>query len=121
MLPSVSSESNLFSYPFTAGDLARSCLTIFSASLHELNTFVSFCRNNILSLPRSHPQRISCLSPWAFSLLARYKVSRQMDDLEQSILRLTELIFLPRSWGWPPINTLQIFFHISIALFFSRQ
>ena len=40
-----------------------------------------------------------------------------MEDLEQSILRLTELIFLPRSWDRSPINILQRFCHISIALF----
>ncbi|KAI0003262.1 CHAT domain-containing protein [Russula compacta] len=65
-------------------------------SLHQLNTFVSFCRNDLPLLPRSHPLRVPCVSLLAVALLARYEMSRQRDDLEQSILRLTELIFLPR-------------------------
>ncbi|KAI0003225.1 hypothetical protein BJV74DRAFT_519424 [Russula compacta] len=49
----------------------------------------------ILSLPRSHPLRASSVESLAMTLLARRKLSGRQDDLEQSTLYLTEMIFLP--------------------------
>ncbi|KAI0003265.1 CHAT domain-containing protein [Russula compacta] len=86
-------------------------------SPHELDNMVSFSQKAILSLPRSHPLRAHFVQLLAIMLSARYDLSSQQDDLEQSILRHTEMIFLPLPWDQCPLNFFQIFFTLAITLF----
>ena len=46
---------------------------------------------------------------------ARYRLSRQRDDLDKSILRYTEAILLP-SMFWTSLNIVETLFHIALAL-----
>ena len=48
--------------------------------------------------------------------MTRYWMSKDSDDLEQSILHFTEAIFLPLSRHIPILNVVQIFFFIAGAL-----
>ncbi|KAF8461958.1 CHAT domain-containing protein [Russula ochroleuca] len=84
--------------------------------LHKLATDISFFQNTILSLPRSHPLRVPCVQALAIALFERYQILKDPDDLDQSILRFTEAIFLPLPWDPRCQNIIQIFFSISLAL-----
>jgi len=73
--------------------------TIFSDRLHhQLNGHVTKYRHILTTLPRASPERHGCIKSLASALVHRYNLLRQVDDLEQSILCLTEAIFLPPHW-----------------------
>ena len=66
-----------------------------------------------MSLPRSHPFRVIRVLSLAITRLERYNRLKDLDDLEQSILRFTEAILLPLPSGRLCWN---IFFSITLAL-----
>ena len=50
------------------------------------------------------------------ALFERYRICKETDDLDQSILHLTEAIFLPLPWDRDRRNIIQIFYVIALAL-----
>ena len=88
----------------------------FLVRLHKLATDISFFQNNILLLPRSHPLRVPCVQALAIARFERYKILKDSDDLEQSIVRFTEAIFLPLPWDRRCRNIHQIFFAMTVAV-----
>ena len=88
----------------------------FLVRLHELTTDISSIQNVISSIPRSHPHRAYCVQALGIDRLQRYWKLNDSDDLEQSILRFTEAIFLPLPWDRHCRNIIQIFFYIAGAL-----
>jgi len=72
--------------------------SIFSDRLHQLNSHITNFRHVVATLPRASPERIGSIKALANALAQRYILLRQVDDLEQSILCLTEAIFLPPHW-----------------------
>ena len=109
---SVSSESNRSTVILIAVFLLPSVLV----HLHKLATDISFFQNTILSLPRSHPLRVPCVQALAIARFERYNILKDPDDLDQSILRFTEAIFLPLPWDPRCQNIIRIFFSLTLAL-----
>src|SRR6266851_900812 len=96
--------------------------SIFSDSLDELDNEVSFYRYRLRLLPRSAPLYVLCVYGLAMARLRRHLLSKQQDDLEQSILGFTEAVLslpLPLSQDIPlPIlNVNQAFHSLTLATF----
>ena len=71
----------------------------FTGSIHEIDARISQSRLLLSTLPRGHSLRPIGVSILGIRLLARYCQSKQQDDLDKSILHLTEsLLFSPLSW-----------------------
>jgi CHAT domain-containing protein/tetratricopeptide (TPR) repeat protein len=67
--------------------------------IHEISADISKFKLLLSALPISHPIRPICAYFIACALSDRYKLSNQRDDLDKSILYLTEsLLFSPLSW-----------------------
>ena len=111
MTNSVSLDSNycnsrpLFSY-----------LPSFLVPLHKLDTYILLLQNHLTSTHRSHPFCVVCVQTLARAQMIRYWMLKDSDDLEQSIVHLTEAIFLPLPWQAPSSNVIQIFFSLALAL-----
>jgi tetratricopeptide (TPR) repeat protein len=68
-------------------------------------------------LHRSHPEYIAHLDMLAMARFDRYKLSYRKEDLDKSILHLTEAIFLsPMSPDGPFLNAVQILYHLANTL-----
>ncbi|KAI9508831.1 CHAT domain-containing protein [Russula earlei] len=83
--------------------------------LQNLDNYISLIQNLISFLP--YHLRTPCVHSLAMARFQRYMLTRQRHDLDLSILRSTEAIFLPPPWGGAPPNIIQIFFSISLTLF----
>src|SRR6266851_1210460 len=92
---------------------------LFSAAFHEFDNSISSLRRFIWLLPRSdpwHARSVQCLARTRFM---RYRLSGQLDDLEQSTLGFTQAIYLPRLLDSRPrdLNIVQIFHSLTLALY----
>ena len=67
-------------------------------------------------MPRADPRRVPHVQSLAILRFKRYQILYDSDDLEQSILRFTEAVFLPRPWDRIYHNIVQIFFSIARTL-----
>ena len=80
--------------------------------LNELNGDISVFHHIVTTSPRTSPMCINCIQDLAGALKERYHLSRQLDDLEQSILHYTEAIFLPPHWDRHWSNIAQNLFSV---------
>ena len=92
-----------------------SYLPSFLVRLHELAAQISLFHKAVLGLPRSL-LRVRDVQAVAMERLQCYEMSKNLDDLEQSILRFTEAIFLPLPWYKGCLNITQIFSQLAGAL-----
>jgi len=92
-------------------------LPFFSASPPD--SIIHRLQNDMSSLPRTDPRRVSYVHCLAGETRSRFLSLRQQGDLEMSILSLTEAIFLPITRDTPPpfLNIVQIFYLLSHSLF----
>jgi len=90
--------------------------SIFSDRLHKLNSDIPILRHVVTTLPRTSPMRFWCIQDLAVGLNARYRWLRQVDDLEQSILHYTEVIFLLPPWNSRGPNIAQNLFSVAKLL-----
>ena len=89
---------------------------IFSGRLRELDAEISSYQYALSLLPRSAPTHASDVYRLATARFERYLLSKQQDDLEQSILGFTEAILsLPLPLPFPSIN--QAFDSLTLATF----
>ena len=95
--------------------IAGNCLIIFdfSVRLHEPDNNIYWFQN-VPSSPRSDPLRVLKVFGLALENFDRYQLSRQQDDLDQSLLHFTEAIFLPLPWS--PL-LIVIFYSFTLAIF----
>ncbi|KAH9979698.1 CHAT domain-containing protein [Russula compacta] len=70
-------------------------LSLSIASLFKIDNDISELQNLLLTFPRPHPLRSTCLSILTNARLRRYKFSDENDDLDKSIYQCTEAILLP--------------------------
>jgi hypothetical protein len=71
----------------------------FTEPVHEIDADISRYREERSTLPRYHPLRPICAGLLAFQLKQRYELLNQKEDIDKSILYLTEsLLSSPRSW-----------------------
>ena len=77
---------------------------------------ISHYRYDLPSLPRSALRRALGVYGLATARLGRYLLSKQQDDLEQSILGFTEIV-LSLPLRHPFLNIHQAFHHLAVALF----
>ncbi len=90
---------------------------VFKAVAHEFDDIASLIQGLLLLLPRSHPTRHTALYLLGHGRLQCYVLSGQNEDLDQSILYLTEAILLPfRASGEFGVNIVQSFIALSSAL-----
>jgi CHAT domain-containing protein len=68
---------------------------IVTGRLHDLDNDIASIQNGMLFSRRSDPLRTIHLQRLSKARLERYTLSNQQDDLEQSILSLTEAIYIP--------------------------
>ena len=93
--------------------------SMFSGRLHECDAEISSYQSALSLLPRSAPTHASDVYHLATARLSRYKLSSQQDDLEQSILGLTEAILslpLPRDSPLPFPNINSAFHSLTLAI-----
>ena len=87
--------------------------------LHVFDNVISSYPNTLLSLPRSDPRRPLCIQRLALARFGRfYYSSRDLEDLEQSILGLAEAVFLPDTYI---LNVAQILSIIAFAISFRAE
>jgi hypothetical protein len=103
---------------FRAVFYLQSCST-FAVGLHGQDFYISFIQNFLssTSMPRHHPLRAPCVQGLAIARFDRYTWSSQPHDLDRGLLHFTEAIFLPLPWTGCPLNIIQIFCSITLALF----
>ena len=70
----------------------------FTGSIHEIDAEISQFRLLLSVLPRGHSLRPNGVSFLGMQLLARYGQSKQQDDLDKSILHLTESLLSSPLW-----------------------
>ena len=90
---------------------------ILLGHLHELDNDISSLQKVVVLSPRSDPDRVRCTQSLAKARFVRYTLSGQRDDFEQSALGFTEAIFLPLPHGPCPLNIVQIFYYLTLAIF----
>ncbi|KAH9005527.1 CHAT domain-containing protein [Lactarius hatsudake] len=64
-------------------------------SIADIDARITSLQNTLSQFPRSHFKRVTCVHNLAKARFARYKLSRQKDDLDKCIVHYTEAIFLP--------------------------
>ena len=89
---------------------------IFSDHLHMFNNDIPVLRHVVTTLPRASPMRINCIQALALALNGRYRLVGHVDDLDESILHYTELIFLLPHWDGRCQNLAQNFFSLAQLL-----
>ncbi|KAH9963115.1 hypothetical protein BJV74DRAFT_799736, partial [Russula compacta] len=85
-------------------------------SISDIDNDISHILQTLLSLPRSHPQCPALAQTVAAAHYHRYKLSGQKQDLDRSILRFTQAIFIPHPWVGPNQNIFQVFFLLAFEL-----
>ncbi|KAI0293141.1 CHAT domain-containing protein [Multifurca ochricompacta] len=81
----------------------------------ELDQIITSHQRALSWIPQSHPTYTAYIHLLARSRFERYKLSKQKEDLDKSILHYTEAIFLPPSWELY-LNVVQVFFQLVISL-----
>ncbi|KAI0293125.1 hypothetical protein B0F90DRAFT_1822330 [Multifurca ochricompacta] len=84
-------------------------------SIMELDQMITYHQRALSWIPRSHPTYTAYIHLLARSRFERYKLSKQKEDIDKSIVHYTEAIFLPPSWGFY-LNVVQVFFQLVISL-----
>ena len=86
-------------------------------TIHEIDADISQSQQRLSVLARYHPLRSISASRLAFQLGERYELSNQKDDLDNSILYLTEsLLFSPLSWLAHGTMILEGFYCLAFSL-----
>ncbi|KAH9039440.1 hypothetical protein EDB83DRAFT_1717288 [Lactarius deliciosus] len=87
-------------------------------SIADIDARITSLQNTLSQFPRSHLKRVTWVHNLAKARFARYKLSRQKDDLDKCIVHYTEAILLP------PIldakvgrNMVEVLFELTSALF----
>jgi tetratricopeptide (TPR) repeat protein len=97
--PSKSSCSRRLRLASYACSLLTQFAPSFTEPIHEIAANISHFRQRRSTLPRYHPDRPTCAYRLARSLYDRYQLVNQKDDLDKSILYVTESLLLsPLSW-----------------------
>ncbi|KAI9441133.1 CHAT domain-containing protein [Lactarius psammicola] len=92
-------------------------MAVSQQSIHETDSLITDSRRSILELPRSHSYRATVYS-LATARFHRYLLSNQKDDLDKTILLLTESILLqPWSIPGPKSSIILIFIDLAVALY----
>ncbi|KAH9017629.1 hypothetical protein EDB85DRAFT_661973 [Lactarius pseudohatsudake] len=85
-------------------------------SIHEIDSIIADSQHVILALPIFHQYR-AAVYLLATARFGRYKLSHQKDDLDKTILHLTESVLLqPWSLPGPKPSILLIFLNLAVAL-----
>ncbi|KAI9462856.1 CHAT domain-containing protein [Lactarius psammicola] len=87
-------------------------------SITDIDGDIAITQNSLSLYPRSHSEHIACVYHLAEMRWARYRLSKEQDDLDKSIVHSTEAIFLPPiSRDGPHLNNIfQLLFHLAFAL-----
>ena len=108
---------------FSVGTYAKSPLTrtelrpSFTEPIPEIVANISQSQQWLSALPRYHPLRPICASLLGFRLVKRYELSNQREDVDRSILYLTEsLLSPPGSWLAHGPTIIEVLYHISLSL-----
>ena len=89
----------------------------FTGPIHEIDADISQSQQELSALARYHPLRPIRASRLAFHLLERCVLSKQKDDLDKSILYLTEsLLFSPFSWASHGPMVPQVLYYLALSL-----
>ena len=70
-------------------------LSLSTGSLLDIDNDISLFHNELLTFPRPHPLRSSCLLNLAITRLERFKLSDESEDLDKSISHSSEAALLP--------------------------
>ena len=90
----------------------------FTGSIHEIDADISQSCQELSALPRYHPLRSIGASRLGFQLLKRYWMSNQKEDIDKSILCLTESLLLsPLSCISLGPMILGVFYSLVLTLF----
>ncbi|KAI9452967.1 CHAT domain-containing protein [Lactarius psammicola] len=86
-------------------------------SIHDIGSFVAHSQQFLSLSSQYDPLRLSSVIGLAITRLEQHVLSNQREDLDKSILHLTESILLPpRSWTEHPLMILQALFLLAFAL-----
>jgi CHAT domain-containing protein len=75
----------------------------------------------MLALPSPSPGHARRVQHLALALINRYSETKRQYDLEQTILRFTEAIFLPIPWDAGPLNIFETLFYLALAILCRAQ
>ena len=87
------------SRPFSGSTRTFRLNSLFTGSIHEIDSSITQFQHHLSMLPRSDPRRLEFVVSLGLKRLHRYFLSNQREDLDEAIVRLTESILLsPLSW-----------------------
>ncbi|KAI0298389.1 CHAT domain-containing protein [Multifurca ochricompacta] len=89
-------------------------------SIMELDQRITYCQGVLSRIPRSHPDYTAYIHHLATSRFNCYKLSKQKEDLDKSIVHYTEATFLPPSWG-SNLNVVQVFCRLVLSLLYRSK
>jgi CHAT domain-containing protein len=91
--------------------------SLFTEPIHEIAADISQSQLELSALPRYHPLRPIYARHLALQLLERYKLSNHKEDIDKSILHLTEsLLSSPRSWLEHGPKIVEFLFILAVSL-----
>ena len=88
---------------------------IVSESITNLDLNIASCQESLSLHHRSQSEYIASVHYLAVARFSRHRLSHQKEDLDKSILHLTEAIFLPVQ-AKPFLNVVRALFYLAIAL-----
>jgi CHAT domain-containing protein len=89
-----------------------------TGTIAEIDCNITFLQNSLSLYPRSHSEYINSVYNLAEERWARYQLSQEKPDLNESIVHCTEAIFLPPVFRDGPHlnNVFQLLFQLAYAL-----
>ncbi|KAN0134181.1 CHAT domain containing protein [Lactarius tabidus] len=84
-------------------------------SITDIDVQIAASQESLSLLHRSHPEYITHVHMLALARFARHRLLHQKEDLDKSILHLTEAIFLPPRTG-SFLNFVDTLFRLAVAL-----
>ncbi|KAI9433876.1 CHAT domain-containing protein [Lactarius indigo] len=92
--------------------------SLYTEYIHKLNFTISYLQYTLSSSPRLYRHRINHLSKLSTALFERHVLSNDKDDLDKSILHLTEVVLIqPCRYPSVPVpNVLEALLFLALAL-----
>ncbi len=113
-------KSLISSRPFCAHPLLTGLGldSLYAEYIHRLDSAISYLQYSLSTSPRSHPHRLKHLFKLAIARRERHLLSNDKNDLDKSILHLTEVVLLqPYSYLPAPVpDILEALLFLALAL-----
>ncbi|KAH9025978.1 CHAT domain-containing protein [Lactarius pseudohatsudake] len=88
-------------------------------SIADIDNDIAYYQNLILHFPRPHSKHTTSIYSLAVARSERYRLLKQKEDLDKSILHFTEaILLLPVSWAGPLLHVTCTLFDLAATLYY---